>query len=85
MNVSSYTISTKTIDFVARIAEKLGEKRGAGEFSRNLCLRKINRLEELPARKITDINTDKLSKTELEFLEQIVSSQNTLTLISTKN
>jgi predicted HTH transcriptional regulator len=35
----------------------------------------LQALEELPARKITDIftdiNTDKLSKAELEFLEQI--------------
>ena len=32
MNAPTYTISTKTIDFVARIAEKLGEIRGAGEY-----------------------------------------------------
>ncbi len=37
----------------------------------------LQALEELPIRKITDIftdiNTDKLSKTELEFLEQIAA------------
>jgi hypothetical protein len=31
----------------------------------------LEALEELPTRKITDIDTDKLSKTEFEFLEQI--------------
>ena len=31
----------------------------------------LQALAELPIRKITDIFTDKLSKTELEFLEQI--------------
>jgi predicted HTH transcriptional regulator len=64
MNNPTYTISTKAIDLVERIAEKLGEIRGAGEYSRNLHLRKITDI-------FTDINTDKLSKAELEFLEQI--------------
>jgi hypothetical protein len=36
MNTPSYTISAKSIDFVARIAEKLGEILGSGEYSRNL-------------------------------------------------
>ena len=47
MNNPTYTISTKVIDFVARIAEKLGEIRGAGEYSHNLHLRKINRLRSI--------------------------------------
>ena len=73
MNTPIYTISTKSIDLVARIAEKLGEIRGAGEYSRNLRLRKINRLrsiqsslEELPTREITDKITDKLGKKNQE-------------------
>ncbi|MDR2144947.1 MAG: hypothetical protein LBE91_00600 [Tannerella sp.] len=64
MNIPTYTISVKAIDLVARIAEKVGEIRGSGEYSRNLRLRKITDI-------FTDINTDKLSKVELEFLEQI--------------
>ena len=47
MNIPTYTISTKAIDLVARIAEKLGEIRGSGEYSRNLRLRKINRLRSI--------------------------------------
>ncbi len=47
MNIPAYTISTKAIDLVARIAEKLGEIRGSGEYSRNLRLRKINRLRSI--------------------------------------
>jgi Fic family protein len=47
MNIPIYTISTKAIDFVARIAEKLGDLRASGEYSRNLQLRKINRLRSI--------------------------------------
>jgi Fic family protein len=47
MNIPDYTISAKAIDLVARIAEKLGEIRGSGEYSRNLHLRKINRLRSI--------------------------------------
>ena len=47
MNIPAYTISTKTIDLVAQIAEKLGEIRGAGEYNRNLRFRKINRLRSI--------------------------------------
>ena len=47
MNAPMYTISAKAIDLVAQIAEKLGEIRGAGEYSRNLRLRRINRLRSI--------------------------------------
>ncbi|MDR0969061.1 MAG: Fic family protein [Lentimicrobiaceae bacterium] len=47
MNIPAYTITTKAIDLVARIAEKVGEIRGSGEYSRNLRLRKINRLRSI--------------------------------------
>jgi Fic family protein len=53
-------------------SQKSGDSESFIEFMLNAILQA---LEELPARKITDIftdiNTDKLSKTELEFLEQI--------------
>jgi Fic family protein len=53
-------------------AQKTGNSEIFIEFMLNAILQA---LEELPNRKITDIftdiNTDKLSKTELEFLEQI--------------
>ena len=57
MNAPTYTISTKTIDLVARIAEKLGEIRGAGEYSRNLRLRKINRLRSIQSSLAIENNT----------------------------
>ena len=47
MNVPTYSISTKTIELVARIAEKLGEIKGTGEYGRNLALRKINRMRSI--------------------------------------
>jgi Fic family protein len=47
MNIPEYTISTKSIDLVARIAERVGEIRGSGEYIRNLRLRKINRLRSI--------------------------------------
>jgi len=57
MNVPTYTISTKIIDLVARIAEKLGEIRGSGEYSRNLHLRKINRLRSIQSSLAIENNT----------------------------
>ncbi|MDR2496953.1 MAG: Fic family protein [Tannerellaceae bacterium] len=47
MNIPAYTIGSKAIDLVARIAEKLGELKGSGEYARNLQLRKINRLRSI--------------------------------------
>lgn len=57
MSVPTYTISIKTIDLVARIAEKLGEIRGAGEYSHNLRLRKINRLRSIQSSLAIENNT----------------------------
>lgn len=57
MNIPTYTISTKAIDLVARIAEKLGEIRGADKYSRNLHLRKINRLRSIQSSLAIENNT----------------------------
>ena len=57
MNNPVYTISTKSIDFVARIAEKVGELKGSGEYSRNLRLRKINRLRSIQSSLAIENNT----------------------------
>jgi len=57
MNIPVYTISTKTIGLVARIAEKLGEIKGSGEYSRNLRLRKINRLRSIQSSLAIENNT----------------------------
>ncbi|MCL2760931.1 MAG: Fic family protein [Desulfuromonadales bacterium] len=57
MNIPTYTISPKIIDLVARISEKLGEIRGSGEYSRNLRLRKINRLRSIQSSLAIENNT----------------------------
>ena len=57
MNAPTFTVSTKAIDLVAQIAEKLGEVRGAGEYSRNLRLRKINRLRSIQSSLAIENNT----------------------------
>ena len=57
MNIPTFTISTKAIDLVARIAEKLGEIRGSGEYGRNLRLRKINRLRSIQSSLAIENNT----------------------------
>ena len=48
-----------------------GETADSGVFIEFMLNAILQALEELSARKITDIFTDKLSKAELEFLEQI--------------
>jgi hypothetical protein len=48
MNTPVYTISAKAIDLVARIAEKVGELKGSGVYSRNLRLRKNCQAGKLP-------------------------------------
>ncbi|GHT00477.1 huntington interacting protein HYPE [Bacteroidia bacterium] len=57
MNTPVYTISTKAIDLVARIAEKVGELKGSGVYSRNLRLRKINRLRSIQSSLAIENNT----------------------------
>jgi Fic family protein len=42
-----YSISSKAIDLVAKIAEIVGELQGSGEYARNLHLRKVNRLRSI--------------------------------------
>jgi Fic family protein len=62
MNIPVFTISAKAIDFVARIAEKVGELKGSGEYSRNLRLRKINRLRSIQSSLAIENNTLSLSQ-----------------------
>ncbi|MDR1180705.1 MAG: Fic family protein [Bacteroidales bacterium] len=57
MTVPTYTISTKAIDLVAGIAERVGELKGSGEYSRNLRLRKINRLRSIQSSLAIENNT----------------------------
>ena len=53
----AYTISAKAIDLVARIAEKIGEIRASGEYSRNLRLRKVNRIRSIQSSLAIENNT----------------------------
>ncbi|MDR1022103.1 MAG: Fic family protein [Prevotellaceae bacterium] len=57
MSAPAYTISTKAIGLVARIAEIVGELKGSGEYSRNLQLRKINRLRSIQSSLAIENNT----------------------------
>jgi Fic family protein len=54
MNTPAYTISAKAID---RIAEKVGELKSSGEYSRNLRMRKINRLRSIQSSLAIENNT----------------------------
>jgi Fic family protein len=47
MNEPTYTLSPKSIDLAAKIAEMVGELQGSGEYARNLHLRKVNRLRSI--------------------------------------
>jgi Fic family protein len=47
MTEPTYTISSKAVDLVAKIAEIVGELQGSGEYARNLHLRKVNRLRSI--------------------------------------
>jgi Fic family protein len=57
MNAPVYSVSSKAINLVARIAEKLGELRVSNEYSRNLRLRKINRLRSIQSSLAIENNT----------------------------
>jgi Fic family protein len=56
-NIPVFTISPRAIDLVARIAEKVGELKGSGEYNRNLRLRKINRLRSIQSSLAIENNT----------------------------
>lgn len=57
MNIPAYTISAKAIDLLARISQKVGELHASGEYSRNLRLRKINRLRSIQSSLAIENNT----------------------------
>lgn len=47
MDNPTFTVTPKTLDLVAKIAEAVGELQGSGEYARNLRLRKANRLRSI--------------------------------------
>jgi Fic family protein len=47
MEIPHFTVTPKALDYVAKIAEIVGELQGSGEYARNLRLRKVNRLRSI--------------------------------------
>jgi Fic family protein len=47
METPQFTVTSKALDLVAKIAETVGELQGSGEYARNLRLRKLNRLRSI--------------------------------------
>ncbi len=56
-NQPPFTITTKITNLVAEIAEKLGKIQGSGEYSRNLHLRKANRIRSIQSSAAIEGNT----------------------------
>lgn len=52
-----FTITAKITNLVAEIAEKIGKIQGSGEYSRNLHLRKVNRLRSIQSSTAIEGNT----------------------------
>jgi Fic family protein len=47
MEIPTFTVTPKSLDLVAKIAEIVGELQGSGEYARNLHLRKVNRIRSI--------------------------------------
>jgi Fic family protein len=52
-----YTVTPRTLDLVAKIAEMVGELQGSGEYARNLHLRKVNRLRSIQSSLAIEANS----------------------------
>jgi len=57
METPIFTITPKSLDLVASIAEMVGELQGSGEYARNLRLRKNNRLRSVQSSTAIEGNT----------------------------
>ena len=57
MKKPPFTITGEIINLVARIAEQVGTIQGSGEYSRNLHLRKVNRLRSIQSSTAIEGNT----------------------------
>jgi Fic family protein len=62
METPTFTITPKALNFVAKIAEIVGELQGSGEYARNLHLRKANRLRSIQSSAAIEGNTLTLSQ-----------------------
>jgi Fic family protein len=57
MNNPLFTITEKIANLVAQIAEHIGKIQGSGEYTRNLHLRKINRIRSIQSSTAIEGNT----------------------------
>lgn len=64
MEFENFTISPKVVDKIAKIAEMVGELHGAGEYKRNLRLRKINRLRSIQSSLAIEANSLSLAEVQ---------------------
>jgi len=62
MKKPPFTITTKVTNLVAKIAEQIGKIQGSGEYSRNLHLRKVNRLRSIQSSTAIEGNTLSLAQ-----------------------
>lgn len=73
MNEPAFTVTPKTLDLVAKIAETVGELQGSGEYARNLQLRKVNRLRSIQSSLAIENNS-----LSLEQVNDIVNGKRVL-------
>lgn len=64
METPIFTVTPKSLDLVAKIAEMVGELQGSGEYARNLHLRKVNRLRSIQSSTAIEGNTLTLDEVE---------------------
>ncbi|MDR2063647.1 MAG: Fic family protein [Candidatus Nomurabacteria bacterium] len=57
METPIFTVTPKSLDLVAKIAEMVGELQGSGEYARNLHLRKVNRIRSIHSSLAIEANT----------------------------
>jgi Fic family protein len=62
MKAPPFTITHKTTNLVAQIAERIGKIHGSGEYGRNLHLRKVNRLRSIQSSTAIEGNTLSLAQ-----------------------
>jgi Fic family protein len=73
METPIFTVTPKSLDLVAKIAEIVGELQGSGEYARNLHLRKVNRLRSIQSSLAIEANS-----LSLEQVSDIINGKRVL-------
>lgn len=73
METPTFTVTPKSLDLVAKIAEMVGELQGSGEYARNLHLRKVNRLRSIQSSLAIEANS-----LSLEQVSDIINGKRVL-------